>query len=70
MDIERFIILGKSLGLEKEELQKFVQEQEEEWREKERMEREDGKDGKRRSTDGKRRLTDGEGGKRKRKDCY
>ena len=41
MDIERFIVLGKSLGLEKEELQKFVQEQKEEWREKERMERED-----------------------------
>ena len=41
MDIEKFIILGKSLGLKKEELQKFVQEQKEEWREKERMERED-----------------------------
>ena len=41
MDIERFIELGKNLGYEKEELQKFVKEQKEEWRENERLEREE-----------------------------
>ena len=39
MDIEKFIELGNALGLEKEELQKFVKEQKEEWRERERLER-------------------------------
>ena len=41
MEFEKFMQIGKTLGLEKEDLQTFVKEQMEEWKEQMRLNREE-----------------------------